>query len=356
MSLHTNIHQNLRKIASNIGSKHRKLVEFGFTAFTLTKFQSAASNARMVVANRSTAGRKTERLLGNSAIGDELNQELAKQVNLTTSSVINVDHTDINFLTALVGAVQTNNGRAVPVFVETTYANGIPSDGSLRSTNRTNQLRKDRAIERTNFSFMDHVISSLSKFVSSLGFTPKFAFDRGFGSIALIRHLDAAGATFYIRMKSGRIVDDGTQQIRISDISSDDEVVELGGQLLRVIRSDSSSRYKEYWNILTNDFTSTREKIIRIYYHRFEIEELFKDIKHILDLRRIRFNKPNSLKVLLVLAFIGISLLFKHRYRQAARILRKTRATSCHPKKALSWLKEMWEFYFLSCNKYRGRV
>ena len=69
-------------------------------------------------------------------------------------------------------------------------------------------------------------------------------------------------------------------------------------------------RAREPWFILTNDFHSSRSKIIKVYYHRFEIEETFKDIKHIWEYKRTRLRKPNSLKVLLWLVCIGIALLY----------------------------------------------
>jgi len=36
---------------------------------------------------------------------------------------------------------------------------------------------------------------------------------------------------------------------------------------------------------MANDLTSSRNKIVRVYYHRFEIEETFRDIKTVVGLR-----------------------------------------------------------------------
>ena len=47
-----------------------------------------------------------------------------------------------------------------------------------------------------------------------------------------------------------------------------------------------------------------------IYYHRFEIEETFKDTKHLFELHRLKFIRPTSLKVVLWLVFLGIALLY----------------------------------------------
>lgn len=78
---------------------------------------------------------------------------------------------------------------------------------------------------------------------------------------------------------------------------------------LRVIRS-RKPKGGEPWYILTNDMQSTDKKILRIYRHRFEIEETFKDMKHIFELKRTRLNKPTSLKIILWLVSLGIVLLY----------------------------------------------
>jgi len=361
MPSQTNIAKNVNKIKRNIVSRtvkrHRALVRFGLSAFCLHPFQSGRSNARQTIPTARTATHKLERLLANQSVATQLSNELIAFADTTPKTVVNVDHTDANYLTSLVGAVQTGKGRAVPVFVGSTFAHDIPSFGSRHSTKRTDQLRKMRAEERKEISWHESIVSTLGCFVESLGFTPRFAFDRGFGSIAIISYLVSIDAIFYIRLKSGRIVDDGYQQIRVKDIKEDDEIVELedpsgnspdGKLLLRVVRSRKSRRCKEPWYILTNDFESGREKIIRIYYHRFEIEESFRDLKHIFEFKRVRFNKPAHLRVVLLFALLGISIL--HRIRQMLaktqrKIPRKQRPKPPNPRKKLSFVREMYEKY-----------
>lgn len=108
------------------------------------------------------------------------------------------------------------------------------------------------------------------------------------------------------------------------------------GLSLRVIRSPQNRRAREPGYILTNDFSSSRNKIVKIYYHRFEIEETFRDLKHIFELKRTRLNKPNSLKVLLWLVCLGIALLYL--------VIKPTNQVEhCHPKKQTSWLRQAYE-------------
>ena len=84
--------------------------------------------------------------------------------------------------------------------------------------------------------------------------------------------------------------------------------ITLGDLSLRVIRSDQPDDDGEPWFILTSDMQKSRNKIIRIYYHRFEIEETFKDLKHVLDLQLMKLTKPLTLKILLWFACLRFIL------------------------------------------------
>jgi IS4 transposase len=190
---------------------------------------------------------------------------------------------------------------------------------------------------RKSQSFTGHVIDSLQDFHDRLGFWPKLVFDRGFGNESLVTHLQAEGATFYIRLKAGRFVEFDGQRIEVKQLPRKDETVQLFGLTLRIVRTPAGRRHPEPWYILTNDFTSSRTKVARIYYHRFEIEETFRDMKHIWELKRTRLNKPNSLKAILWLVGIGIALLYVvvQPDRQAP--------ADTHPKKHRSWLRQAYE-------------
>ena len=125
-----------------------------------------------------------------------------------------------------------------------------------------------------------------------------------------------------------------------------DAVIELFDLRLRIVRSPKDGKNDEPWYILTNDFSSSRAKVIRIYYHRFEIEEDFKDIKHILGLKRTRFNNPNSLKVILWLMALGMALL----YLVTKQLVRTTQAA--HPKKQRSWFRIAFEAWQRSIHEH----
>lgn len=335
------------KILPVVKTKWVHQFNFGFHAYSLKPFQSAAGNARSVIPNTNTAARKSERLLANDQLADSFGL-LFDQLNLIKqNSYVSVDHSDMHGLTALVGAIQTRKGRSLPCFVETTYALQIPAHSLMPSKQR---LRRDMLLARRTQSFTGHTINSLQTFADRLGFWPRLVFDRGFGNESIIEHLSSQGATFYVRMKAGRYIElfdpdtNETNRIEIKQLKDTDTTVRLFGLTLRVIRSPKSRRATEPWYILTNDVDSSRGKIIRIYYHRFEIEETFKDIKHIFEYKRTRLHKPNSLKILLWFVCLGIALLYRVTKPTQKQLYKK------HKKKQLSWLRQAYEQYQRACD------
>jgi hypothetical protein len=322
------------KLISAVPKKWHKQLRFGFQAYALQTFQSATSNARRVIANPNTAARKSERLLANRKLADHLGGVFDALQLVKPGSYINVDHSDMHGLTALVGAVQTRNGRAIPCFVETTYALHIPAHED--ASPRWKLLRREMQLARKQQSFTGHTIDALQDFADRLGFWPRLVFDRGFGNESIVTHLAAEGATFYVRLKGGRYVGCDGERTEVKRLAGNDATVSLYGLNLRVVRSPKSRRAPEPWYILTNDMASSRTKIVRIYYHRFEIEETFKDTKHVFEFDHVRLTKPNSLKVLLWLIFLGIAVLY--------RLTKPTKhRLQPHPKKRISWIRQALE-------------
>ena len=324
-----------QKLLPAVPKKWRSQVTFGLQAYALRPFQSAASNARAVVANPNTAARKSERLLANTKLANHFGILFDALRLIKPTSYVNCDHSDVHGLAAFVGAVQTRNGRAIPCLVATTYSDRLSTLPT--APKRRQRLRAARTDERTATSFTGHYIDALQDFYDRLGFWPKLVFDRGFGNESLITHLYAEGATFYIRLKAGRFVELDGQRTPVKQLPDKDATVRLFGLSLRVVRSPRGRRCKEPWYILTNDFGSSRNKIVKIYYHRFEIEETFKDLKHLFEFDHARFTKPNSLRVLLWCIFLGMALLYviTKPVKQLAR--------SQHPKKHISWLRVAYE-------------
>jgi hypothetical protein len=343
-----NIVRDIRVLVQNnllpsVPTKWCPQLSFGLEAFSLRLFQSAGSNARTVVANANTASSKTLRLLKNRKLASQLGNVFDALNLVRPGSFVNVDHSDMHGLTALVGAAQTRNGRAIPCLVETTYAQQIPAHSDKK---RWQKLRAAMVLARKTQSFTGHTIDALQDFADRLGFWPKLVFDRGFGNESIVTHLAAEGCTFYIRLKAGRFVEFDGQRTEVKRLTDKDTAIRLYGMTLRVIRSPKSRRAKEPWYILTNDMTSSRNKVVKIYYHRFEIEETFKDTKHLFELKRLHVMKPNSLKVLLWLVFLGIALLYS--------ATKPTKAQATTPKKRCSWVRQAYEQLQQQLTSYRG--
>lgn len=325
------------KLLQAVPTKWLPQLAFGLEAFSLRPFQSAGSNARSVVDNTNTAASKVRRLLGNAKLAAELGNIFDQLGLVKPTSFVNVDHSDFNGLTALVGAVQTRNGRAIPTMVETTYALHLPGEGSRNNTPRWEQLRIDMQLARQQQSFTGHTIDALQSLADRLGFWPRLVFDRGFCNESIVEHLQAEGATFYVRLKGGNYVECDGQQTKVAHLGYKNAAVQLFGLTLRVIRSPKNRQAKEPWYILTNDLNSSRTKIVRIYYHRFEIEETFKDTKHLFELHHVNFIRPTSLKMVLWLVFLGITILY------AVAQPNKRQAKATNPKKKHSWIRSAYE-------------
>ncbi len=325
------------KLLPEVSPRWQEQVSFGLSAYAMNEFHSAASNARMVVANSNTAVSKSERLLANQKLANQFGKLFDSLSLVKPTSYVNIDHSHMNGLTALVGAMQTRKGRALPCLVETTYSEDLSARDDAPP--REQSLRWNKQAARLSQCFTGHCIDSLQGFHDRLGFWPKLVFDRWFANYSLVTHLSAEGAIYYIRLKAGRYVECEGKRVKAEQLEKD-AVIELFGLRLRIVRSPKDGKNDEPWYILTNDFSSSRAKVIRIYYYRFEIEEDFKDIKHILGLKRTRFNNPNSLKVILWLMALGIALL----YLATKHLVRVSH--SAHPKKQCSWFRiafEAWQ-------------
>jgi hypothetical protein len=316
-----------------------KQFTFGIATLALRSLVSCNANARTTGLARGTAETKMARLLSNTRLPAKLADIVANLGLVTEHSHVNVDHSDFSGLVALAFAVQTRIGRALPIFLETSYSGKLSARED--TPKRTQHLRK--AYEALDDNETKRTVNSLKSLRATLGFWPKLVFDRGFGNQSVIRFLTREKATFYIRLKAGRFVEIAGVPIRVSTAKKADEKIIIAGLALRLIRSPKSGKNDEPWFILTNDLTSSRNKIIKIYYHRFEIEETFRDIKTILGLRRTKLIKPNSLAVLLWFVSLGIILLYlagieTRGYQTLRRLLAQP-----HPKKRLSWYRILME-------------
>jgi len=253
----------------------REQVRFGLSALALRPLVSLNSNARTVGGKRNTAEVKMTRLLHNNGLPETLGKMVVSLGFVVPTSFVNVDHSDVNGLVALVCAVQTKLGRALPVFVSTAYSGKLSARDD--APKRTKAMRKAYNKQKRKMKLTAQTICDLQAFHDLLGFWPRLVFDRGFGDSKLIRFLHRNKVAFYVRMRAGSLAElpGGAKALR--DLASGDEIVMVAECKLRVVRSQKQGRNKEPWYILTSDTKRTPRQVIKTYYHRFEIEESFRD-------------------------------------------------------------------------------
>lgn len=279
------------KILPHIPKRHKKLFVFGFSALTMNHFVSLNSNARMTVVNRATAESKMYRLVSNKKILTYFPILLTHLKIVIPTDTINIDFSSFCGFEVLTFAKQTSLGRAIPVFIDAiTYP--IADSGS-----------------QTIF-----IIKTVKKFVRLLGFCPHLVFDRGFELPYLASYLVRNHICFTIRMRKDKHVMYQKKNMPLRNLPwfENDCMGGIYGETLRIVVSEKKQGMQEPWYLLTNDFNSTKDKIVALYYFRFEIEETFKDLKHIFTLKRFyKITKKQTFLILLWFYILSIWLMWK---------------------------------------------
>jgi len=320
--------QSVKLIDNNIlpyvFPKHKDLFRFGMSAFSLTPFNSLNSNARMMVENINTASSKVYRLVSNQKILNNFPNLLSVGHLVNRNSLVNIDFSTFCGFETLAFGLQTNMGRAIPIWNNClTYP--IQEPGSQNT----------------------FVISEIKAFGTILGFYPGFVFDRGFWIPDMIKFFLKGNITFYLRIKASKLLEaeDSIKSAKALGRTSKDTQIKLYGYSLRLIVSPpppkvtqkGKKQNKERWYVLTNDLTSTRQQVLDIYKHRFEIEETFKDLKHVSKLKKFFIKKILSFRILLAFVCISFWLSFW------CHLLTQLTQTLTNPKKKRSYFRLWWE-------------
>jgi hypothetical protein len=285
------------RILPFVSAKHRSLFSFGLAALTFQKYSSLNSNARCVVENINTAHSKIYRLVSNKRFLFNFYNLVSMSGFVTRKSLVNVDFSSFCGFETLAFAVQTQMGRALPVWADClTYP--IKKIGSQNL----------------------FILKNIKLFKKALGFYPRFVFDRGFMIPSLIEFLLKEKVIFYLRIKKGKkllwIDKKGNPKKQTAEQigkKTKDTTVFLYGKRLRLVvspvpKDPDSKGKKEPWYILSTDERSSRKKILKVYRQRFEIEESFKDLKHLFNLKKLVIKKKLTFKILLWFQIISFWL------------------------------------------------
>lgn len=275
-----------RNILPEIPSKWRKRLAFGFEAISLHPVESLKANGRLVHEGkkRKTAETKIYRV-GRTKKFLSWFPSLVSILRLVKKGdIVNVDFSDFRGRQVLLFSKQTKKGRAIPLFFcFLTYPIQKGSQNIfIKETIREFLL----SIDHRNV----HLV-----------------FDRGFMIPVLVKFLVKEGVSFTIRMRAGKQVttNQGGKKKALRRLKEADTMVCIYGNTLRVIRSHKKKGMKEPWYLLTSDTETSANDTIKRYYHRFEIEEFFKDAKRLSNYEYLFPLKDQTFTIILWFLFLG---------------------------------------------------
>jgi len=329
--------------------KQISLFKFGLATLSLHPFISLNSNARMWgECIRATAESRIYRLMINKALLGCCKKLITLFVSLgiiTCLSKVNIDFSTFcgkessKPFQVLAFGLQTYLGRAILLFFAIIQ---YPIETGSQNI---------------------FIIETIEELGALLEFYPRFVLDRGFAIPSLVQFFVDTHIIFYIRSKSGKIVIISTMQeftdveeidrkVKAREMRGNDVRITLYGRPMRLVISDKDGKDKEPWYIITNDFNSTREEVIENYAHRFEIEETFKDIKHLQGLEQLKVGSKQSATIVLWFIMIGmwIAFLVSVAVISTGKIIVKTPFTIisqtgklCNKHKILSFFRQFFE-------------
>lgn len=274
----------LNSTLDSVPKQARKLYLFGLATLSSRPVRSLRSNARLLSLNWNTAKSKAYRLTQNKKLLSFFPALAASLAPVGEKDIIALDFSDFGGgLQILMFAKQTGKGRARPLYFEILKY----------------PIQKD--------SQNTFVIQAIERFIARMGCKPCLVMDRGFASPSIIRFLETNQYIFIVRLKGGKRL--GTRNGRLlaaRNMKRKDAIVSAYGKRLRLVVSERAEGAKEPWYLLTNDTISSREKIIDRYYHRFEIEEFFRDAKRLLGLEWVKVKRTQTLAIILWFLLLGI--------------------------------------------------
>jgi hypothetical protein len=276
MSILTKKKEVWKQIEVCIPKKILPLFTFGYETLVGQEVTSARANARLSAFRWSTAKSKIWRLCTNTRLVSVFPEIMRTLVSVTDTDVIAVDFSDFGAgRQVLMFAKQTRHGRALPLYFEIL----------------------EYPIQKDSQNLF--VIHAIKNFFSLTGCTPALIFDRGFACPSIIHFLAHHKHIFIIRIKKRKRVTLDTGGVTPAEECDDDTSVFVYGHTLRLIVSDDPENGNDPWYLVTNDTTSTREVVVDQYYHRFEIEEFFRDAKRLVGLEYLHMKTTRGLSIML---------------------------------------------------------
>jgi len=323
-----------RDIGKHIPKKLRHLFLFGVRAFMLQPITSCNSNARVShQGSRNAAEQQMYRLLRHGKLFLLVWRAVSKQFPLKETDLVNVDYSNLGPLAILGFAKQTKRGRAIPVLMRSLAST---TQGQKKTHPKYHKLKEyyftwKKTVQADQYTF---VIKSLVLLRYLYSAQPKLVFDRGFANKTIIEFLVKNNWKFYIRMREDYKVILNGDICYINGLLQGSYTVTWLNQTIRLVITKQRGRYTQPWYIITNDSTTSADRIEKFYYHRFEIEESFRDLKSLFNLKGSRIRTWQSLRV--VLCFMSLALIV------AMSLFKSNTMNNTIPKKSLSVVR-MWQ-------------
>lgn len=325
MSTLPRIRRAVQQLSAHISKGKVRRFLAGINAFSLQEFRSLNAAGRFASSNRSTGENRIRRTVTDVGLAGQLQDLLLTEIlgDRTGYWYCSLDHSQFGPFCIAVLAVSVRKGRAIPIWCQVNV-----SEAAL--------MVPLRAALETLLAFLAEVAPHLKLVL---------VMDRWFAADKLFTLVTQYGHYFIARTKSDKKVrtpwDQYWQRSPIREVSPPETLVIYRTHELRLIRSELKAGMKdpEPWFLLTNLSDSiTRRQTLNRYAERFEIEEVFKDLKWLQRLEWQQVKKPAVIRSLLLFVFLGWWLLWQHGDKQA--IAANARL---HPKKRLSWFRAAWE-------------
>jgi hypothetical protein len=292
VSIINSSNQFLQTIAPAFPRKVHKLLVFGYKALSIQRIQSVNSNARSTVANTKTAESKAYRLGGSNLLRRAFPKLISHLGLVREGDIIAVDFSDFGLVQVLMFAKQTHEGRALPIWFAV-----LPYGWTKETSQNT------------------FVVHALEQFMNIVGCRVSFVFDRGFACPSVTGYLARQKVTFYQRIKADKKLLGRKGGKKAREFETGRHPVWVYGHRMNLVvtpepdvRMKTSGKAKEPWFIVTNDLEASAEEVTEVYYHRFEIEEVFKDAKRLFGLEWIVLKKPERLVTVLWFVVLGFWL------------------------------------------------
>lgn len=297
----------------------------GVQVFGLQEFSSLNAIGRKLSSNRWSGESRIRRLVKDRALTEQIQHILVQEALVGRSGYwyCSLDHSQFGPFCIAILAISNRKGRAIPIWCQV----NVSEAGLIAPLLKALTLL---LLELRTGAPALHLV---------------LVMDRWFASDILFTLLTSHKAYFIARTKSDKRVqlpwDPSWYKIPILELSFLETDITYRSHRLRLIRSDIRPDMKdpEPWFLLTNlPEEITRRQVLNRYAERFEIEEVFKDIKWLQRLEWQRVRKPEVIRHLLLFVFLGWWLLWKTRDKTA-----ETTNNRSNQKKQLSWFRLAWE-------------